>query len=302
VTKGCEGVRMRVLVLGGTGSIGGPIVRELTRRGHDVIALARSEVSARTLAAQGAVPIAGNLSAPERWVSALPHLEAVIHVAATFADDEEATDRRLLDSLLPVLTAAARKTKFIYTGGCWLFGATDGTVTTEESRFNPLPAFAWSVPHIRRLLDTPDIHPVIIHPAMVYEPGGGAFSRFRADAIERSAVRVVGNGNVRWPLVHSEDLATLYRLALEGSASGEAYIGAAIEGMPVGRLARAFAQRFNTPSLEPEIISEEQIAAELGEWGRGHALDQRLSGDKARRCLGWAPTHLDPESEIASVV
>jgi uncharacterized protein YbjT (DUF2867 family) len=46
---------MRVLVLGRTGSIGGPIVRELTSRGHDVIALARSDVSARKLAAQGAV-------------------------------------------------------------------------------------------------------------------------------------------------------------------------------------------------------------------------------------------------------
>lgn len=32
------GVCMRVLVLGGTGSMGGPIVRELIRRGHEVIA------------------------------------------------------------------------------------------------------------------------------------------------------------------------------------------------------------------------------------------------------------------------
>jgi len=40
------------------------------------------------------------------------------------------------------------------------------------------------------------------------------------------------------------------------------------------------------------------IAAELGEWARGYALDQRLSGDKARRELGWAPRHLDPEGEI----
>jgi hypothetical protein len=42
---------MRILVPGGTGSIGGPVVRELRRRGHAVVALARAESSARRLAA-----------------------------------------------------------------------------------------------------------------------------------------------------------------------------------------------------------------------------------------------------------
>jgi hypothetical protein len=36
-----------------------------------------------------------------------------------------------------------------------------------------------------------------------------------------------------------------------------------------------------------EIISTETIAAELGAWAKGYALDQRLSGAKARRELGW---------------
>ena len=40
---------MRVFVLGGTGSIGSPIVRELRKRGHEVWALARSGVSAAKL-------------------------------------------------------------------------------------------------------------------------------------------------------------------------------------------------------------------------------------------------------------
>jgi len=135
---------------------------------------------------------------------------------------------------------------------------------------------------------------------MVYEPQGGVFGRFRADAIERDAVRVVGSEDVRWPLVHSEDRAALYRSALEASAPGETYLGAAIEGLPVGRIARIFARRFGTRHLDPEVISEDQIAAELGEWARGYVLDQRQCGDKARRCLGWEPKHLDPEREIAS--
>ena len=292
---------MRVLVLGGTGSIGGPIVRELIRYGHDVVALARSDASARKVAEIGARPIAGDISKPEQWLSALPQLEGVIHAAATFADDEEIADRRLLQHLLPFLSAMPRKARFVYTGGCWLFGATDGTVATEDSPFDPLPILAWSVSHIRWVLEAPGIEPLVIHPAMVYEPCGGVFGRFYNDATQRDAVRVVAGEAVRWPLVHSEDLATLYRLALERSIPGESYLGAAIEGMPVGHIARAFARRFGTRGLEPVLRSQDDIAAELGDWAQGHARGQQLSGDKARRCLGWEPAHLDPESEIASI-
>ena len=292
---------MRVLVLGGTGSIGGPIVRELIRYGHDVVALARSDASAKKVAEFGARPIAGDISKPEQWLSALPPLDGVIHAAATFARDEEVTDRRLLQHLLPFLSAMPRKVRFIYTGGCWLFGPTDGTVAAEDSLFDPLAVLAWSVSHIRWVLDAPGIEPLVIHPAMVYEPCGGVFGRFYNDATQRDAVRVVAGEAVRWPLVHSEDLATLYRLALERGVPGESYLGAAIEGMDVGHIARAFARRFGTCCPDPVLMSEDDIAAELGDWAQGHARDQRLSGNKARCCLGWEPAHLDPETEIASI-
>jgi len=109
----------------------------------------------------------------------------------------------------------------------------------------------------------------------------------------------VASERVRWPLVHSEDLAVLYALALESAPARSSYIGAAIDGLAVGRIARAFADRFGTRLTEPRIISPDAIAAELGEWARGYALDQRLSGARARWELGWSPGHLDPEAEIA---
>ena len=291
---------MRVLVLGGTGTIGAPVVRELIRGGHEVIALARSERAAAKLVQMGARPIEGDLSTPERWLRLLPPLHAVVQTAAAFSADDEAIERRLLQTLLPFLSAASGSARFVYTGGCWLFGPNGESVTTEETPFAPLPAFAWVVPHSRLVLEAPGIKPIIIHPAMVYEPCGGVFSRFHADALERDAVRVVGSEQVRWPLVHSHDLAVLYRLALERSAPREEYIGSAVDAVPVGRIARAFARRFGTRSANPEIITEDEIAAELGEWARGYGLDQQQSGAKARRALGWEPRHLNPEREVAS--
>jgi nucleoside-diphosphate-sugar epimerase len=290
---------VRVFVLGGTGSIGSAIVRELVRRGHEVHGLARSEASAAKLAALGATSLPGDITSPERWVGTLPHVGAIIHAACDSSTAMGEIDRRLLGVLLPRLAAQSKRPRFIYTGGCWLFGATGDAVATEQTPFRALPAFAWMVPNLQRVLDTPGIDGIVIHPAMVYEPGGGVFLRFAQDARQRDAIRVVESEAVRWPLVHSADLANLYACALENAPARSSYIGATIEGLPIGRIARAFAERFGTQRQEPQIISAEAIEAELGGWARGYALDQQLSGAKARRELGWTPKHLDPEREIA---
>ena len=73
------------------------------------------------------------------------------------------------------------------------------------------------------------------------------------------------------------------------------------KGLAVGMVARAFAKRLGTRRPEPEIVSADSVAAELGEWARGYALDQRLSSTRASYELGWQPRHLDPESEIAGL-
>jgi nucleoside-diphosphate-sugar epimerase len=292
---------MRIFVTGGTGTIGSAVVRELIARGHLVLALARSDTAASRLAGWGATPVGGDMTAPERWAATLPDIDAFIHAACDFSPRMEAIERRLLDALLPALAGQPRDIRFVYTGGCWLFGATGETIATEETPFRPLPAFAWMIPHLRRIMAAPGIHGIVIHPAMVFEAMGGVFSRFAREASEARAIRVVASEAVRWPLVHSEDLAVLYALALAHAPAGSSYIGAAIDGFPVGRIARAFAQRFDSPHQRPAIISADAIAAELGDWATGYALDQRLSGAKARHDLGWRPKHRDPEAEIAGL-
>jgi nucleoside-diphosphate-sugar epimerase len=295
-----ETTDLRILLLGGTGSIGAAVARELIARGHAVLGLARSETSALKLAGFGATPLRGDMASPETWTARLPQIDAVVHAACDFDSDMGAIDRRLLDHLLPALSAQVNKPRFITTGGCWLFGATGDAIATEETALDPLPAFAWMVPHLQRILSAPEVDGIVIHPAMVYTADGGVFHRFAREAAECNAVRVVGGENVRWALVHSDDLASLYALALERAPARSTYIGAAHEGLMVGRIARAFARRFGTRDQTPQIISADAAATEWGEWARGYARGQRLSGEKARHELGWQPRHLDPESEIAS--
>jgi len=52
---------MRLLVVGGSGFLGGHVLREAIRQGHQVFALARSPAAASTVQDHGARPIAGDL-------------------------------------------------------------------------------------------------------------------------------------------------------------------------------------------------------------------------------------------------
>jgi nucleoside-diphosphate-sugar epimerase len=289
---------MRVLVLGGTGSIGSAVVAALVGRGHRVAGLARSDASARKLAAMGAEALPGDARAPEAWLPALEKADAVVHAATDFASDMAALDRGLMDALLPRLSANTRGQALLYTGGCWLYGATGDTAATERTHFDPPPAFAFMVPAIRRVLAAPGVRGVVVHPAMVFEGVEGVFARFAADARALGRVRVVGDGRARWPLVHRRDLADLYALALEKAAPGASYNAAAAERVPAGAIARAVARWFGADET-PVPRDVDEAAAELGEWARGYALDQRMSGGKARRDLGWNPNWREPLADLA---
>jgi uncharacterized protein YbjT (DUF2867 family) len=185
---------MRVFVLGGTGFIGSAVVRTLVARGHAVLALARSDVAMARLRESGAVPCAGDITRPASWIAGLPKVDAVVHAACDVSADMAAMDRDLLDALLPALAARANRPRFVYTGGCWLFGATGDRIATEATPFDPLPAFAWMVPQLQRILSDPGIQGIVLHPAMVYTASEGVFSRFARDAVESPAIRVVQSG------------------------------------------------------------------------------------------------------------
>ena len=292
---------MRVLVLGGTGFIGEAVVRELVLRGHEITGLTRSEAAAERLGRTGSQPLMDDITRPTSWVERLPPVDAVVHLACDVDVDMGTIDRGLLDAMLQKLAMQPKRPRFIYTGGCWLFGTTGRHVATEATPFSPLPAFTWMVPHARRILSSAAVEGIVIHPAMVYTADGGVFSRFAGDARRHATIRVVESEAVRWPLVHRDDLAELYALALELAPPGSSYLGAAIDGLEVGRIARAFARRFGLPSQATRVISADQVAGELGAWARGYARDQRLSGAKATAELGWRPRHLDPEGEIAAL-
>jgi nucleoside-diphosphate-sugar epimerase len=285
-------------VLGGTGSIGAAVVDALLAREHDVIALTRSDSAAAHVEACGARALPGDIRAPDTWIATVDCVDAVIHAAGNFTPDAPLVERALMDALLTHLGQSGRSQTLIYTGGCWLYGPTGDAIATEDSPFNAPPAWTWMTDHVQVVRTASRFRGIVIHPAMVYERDGGVLASFRDDLATLGNVRIVGGEDVRWPLVHRADIGLLYALALERGASGRAYNGAAVDSIPVGILAEIMARRAGVRA-PPSILSTDEVAAELGEWARGYALDQRMSGERARRELDWRPSHPDPISDIS---
>lgn len=282
---------MRILMTGATGFIGSAVAQNLLAAGHEVAALARSAAADDKITALGARPIRGMLGDAPGWLPDPAEVDAVVHTAATFASDMAEQEAAFLLALVDwsgTWTAArGGRLPLVYTGGCWLYGSVGDDTAVEGTPFDPLPAFAFMVDHRRRLLAEPGLDVRIVHPAMVWDDGAGVIGGFFEAAWEGMPPQVVGPHDSRWPLVHRQDLARLYRLVLERGAAGTDYHGVAETGVPVGEIAAALAKRCRAPT--PVTRPVDDAVAELGDWAAGYALDQTMDAPHTRQALGWRP-------------
>ena len=289
---------MKVLVLGGTGSIGAAVVQRLVEYGHTVVGLVRSQRSARALERACAQPLHGDILKPDVWVEACDHIDAVIHAAATWDSQMSVADSLVVNTVLQRLSVNDNGKAFVYTGGCWLYGETGDRVATEESPADELESFAYTQSAVQKVLSAKQVRGMVIHPAMVYERGGGVFEHIYRDAENLGYVRVVKSAATRWPLVHRLDLADLYVRMIEQGRQGDVFNAATNEGVPVGKITKAIGRTFGITG-EPVVMNLTEARVEIGDYADGYALDQQMSGDKARTQLGWQPEFTDPVAVVS---
>lgn len=278
---------MRVLLLGATGSIGTAVLAELVSAGHEVIALARSELSAATVAAAGATPLRGDLRDMSRWIGAAAEVDTVIPLADTWADDMDAIETALVDALIE-----ARPARVVFTGGCWLYGATGDRVASDGDAFAPRAAWDRSARNAARLLAAEGLSAAVIHPAMVYHAGGGVFERMIRAARAGAPIEIWGSPDKRWPLIHRDDLAVAYRLLTERPEATGHFNAAAEPGVWVRDIAAQIAAAFGA-GAGVDVLTLEDVIRVHGVWAEGATFDQQMAGSRLADELGWAPRVTD---------
>jgi len=287
---------MRIFLTGATGYIGGAVLDALVRGGHDITALVRDGEKARRVAARGARPVIGNLAQPESYRAAADAQDGYVHTAFDYASGRgPAIERAALETIVAAARrprtsgAAAPAPRFIiYTSGSWILGRAPEPAN-ETAAVQPIALAAFRPAHEQIVLDaaTAQLRTIVVRPGVVYGGGEGMVGDlFKAAA--NGLVRVVGDGNNRWPLVYDRDLADLYaRLVAKQDASG--IFHANDEGDErVNDLVDAIGSHL---SVRPDVrrVPIDEARAKMGPYADALALDQVVRSPRSR-AIGWTPS------------
>jgi nucleoside-diphosphate-sugar epimerase len=285
---------VKIFVTGGSGYVGQPTIRALRKRGHEVSALARSDAAGQIVSALGATLVRGGMEDEDILRRAAAEADGAIHLAVV----REGEPARLDRSAAAAIQDGIGNGPYVHTGGTWVYGNTAGVVN-EDTPFAPPPLVAWRFENEKRVLDRAATggNPVMVMPGLVYGDGGGLIERFViTPARTRGSVHYVGEGGNHWSLVHVEDLADLYARAL-GAPAGAIYAGVTDYHFTVRELAPALSEAAGCPG-HVESVTLEQSRVEIGPIAEGFALDQQVSGARARSQLGWDPPERDVPGEL----
>ncbi len=286
---------MRIFLTGATGYIGSAALDALVRAGHQVTALVRDNSKAALVADRGARPVVGTLNDPATYLAAADAQDGYIHTAFDSTANGVATDRSAIDTLLAsarrprtVSAAAADPRFFIYTSGVWVVGRASEAVD-ESAPVNPVRIVEWRPAHEALVLSaaTDSLRTAIVRPGVVYGSGAGIVGDLFRMATN-GLVRVIGDGNNRWPLVYDRDLADLYvRIAASPTAAG--IFNANDEGDErVNDIVAAISPYLpHVPDVRHVPI--EEARTKMGPYADALALDQVVRSRRSR-ALGWNPT------------
>jgi nucleoside-diphosphate-sugar epimerase len=290
---------MRIFVTGASGFIGSAIIRELIGAGHSVLGLARSDVSAASVAAAGAEVLRGSLDDVDSLCRGAKTADGVIHTAfihdfSKFVENCE-IDRHTIMEIASALEGTDKP--MLVTSGTGLAGT--GRVATENDRAlagNPIPRVA-SEEAADAAVKRGARVAVVRLPQVHGGDGKAGLITYLFDIARKKGVSAyVGEGRNRWPAAHRLDVAVLYRLALEKAVAGARYHAVADEGVPVRDIAAVLARQLNVPL---KSISPVEAEMHFGWLAHFVGADNPSSSALTHERLGWQPKEIGLIADIS---
>jgi dihydroflavonol-4-reductase len=228
---------VKVFVTGGTGFIGGEVVRQLRARGDEVVCLVRNPEKGQKVVDLGCEIVAGDLGDERAIHEGMSGCDAVIHAAAVYevgipVKDRPAMKEANVGGTERVLGAALelKIPKVVYVSTVGVFGNTHGKVV-DESYEHPAKDFTscyeqtkWEAHQVAKRLTGEGLPCVIVQPGGVYGPGDTSSIAELLNQFLSGKMPLMPFPELGICLSHVEDIATGILLGLDKGKVGEAYV------------------------------------------------------------------------------
>jgi nucleoside-diphosphate-sugar epimerase len=310
---------MKILVAGGTGAIGRPLVAELLAKGHALVALIRSPEKAEALIEQGIEPAVADVfdgdavktvigrAQPEIVIELLTALPRT-YTRQSLAAAADFNTRIRLEGGANVLAAAQVAGVRRYLRQSIGFRAAPGLGLADEDTplaFEASPAVAADARIVtnleNRLLEARNIEGIALRYGFFYGPG----TWFHPDGDVARQVRqrqfpIVGDGQGVWSWLHIADAASATVAAAERGNPG-VYLIANDQPLAVREWLPAFARWLNAPP--PPQVSVEDALRTSGADAVYYGTQMRgVSNAKAKRELRFQPRPLEWVVDSAAAI
>jgi nucleoside-diphosphate-sugar epimerase len=228
-------------VTGGSGFIGGALIRRLVADGCDVHALVRSDASAQKVTALGAKAIAGDLADVPSMAVGAQYCELAFHCAAHLGDwgTREEFERDNVQGTRNALAAArqAGLRRFVHVGTEAALLAGEPLIEVDERaplRFDSPALYSSTKARAEEAVieaNRDGLETVVVRPRFVWGRGDTTLLPLLTAAVRSGRFAWIGGGHHRTSTTHIENTVHGLMLAAERGAPGGVYF--VTDGEPV---------------------------------------------------------------------